>query len=696
MATIKQTNDVTPTTINKFLGINLSNTGDTQLKFGESGNMDNFYITSDYKLRKMYGYKTFYDFEHPVKGMFSTKIGNVGYLLVASNGKLYSFLQSDLENEESYIFGETKTLVVDGTALSFELEKENLTSINSIVVHSDQDPPEGYSIDLSIFPEGTFNLEEGIITFPAWFILEDLAGYTNVTLDITYSRVVEPNLLGNIGNGDCSFFEFDNKVYILCDGYYKWDGITLSEVEGYIPKVSISTSPSGGGTMYDELNMLTGKKHMTFNGDGTSTDYHLLQKDIASVDKVLVDGAETSAYTVNTSTGVVTFATAPSQGTDNVDIYWTKDDGDRSIIENMRFGTIFGGDIDTRVFLYGNLTCKNRIYYSGIAYEHDIAVPSVEYFPATSQIDVGPSNFAVTDLTRQYDRLLVTTNKPEGYWIQSSTEQLTVNIDGTNTTTKYVPSMATFPLNETHGNIAMGQGQLVNNYPVTIDRSGLTLWKATNVRDEKNIQRISQRIDNDLKSLNLLATKTLDHEQEQQIWFVNNNLIYIYNYGNDTFSRVRMPVSMDNITQLDGTVYTAIDDGKVVKWKDYYTDFDGEIINSIWEMNFSDFKTPYLRKTMRKMWISLQPQNNTSADVSYITNLISKPVTKTVSYKTQVLTDVDFSNFSFEISNNPQPFRLKMKAKKFTNMKIVVSNNEHNFLTVLGITMNIESFGESK
>ena len=108
MATIKQTNDVTPTTINKFLGINLSNTGDTQLKFGGSGNMDNFYITSDYKLRKMYGYKTFYDFGHPIKGMFSTRIANVGYLLVASNGKLYSFLESDLENSSMIMDDENK------------------------------------------------------------------------------------------------------------------------------------------------------------------------------------------------------------------------------------------------------------------------------------------------------------------------------------------------------------------------------------------------------------------------------------------------------------------------------------------------------------------------------------------------------------------------------------------------------------
>ena len=54
MATIPVQKPIDPVTINKFLGLNLSNTGDTQIKLGESGNMNNFYITNDYKLRKIF------------------------------------------------------------------------------------------------------------------------------------------------------------------------------------------------------------------------------------------------------------------------------------------------------------------------------------------------------------------------------------------------------------------------------------------------------------------------------------------------------------------------------------------------------------------------------------------------------------------------------------------------------------------
>ena len=59
MATIPSQTTITPITIDKFLGLNISNTGDTQIKLGESGNMENFYITNDYKLKKLMDIKVF-------------------------------------------------------------------------------------------------------------------------------------------------------------------------------------------------------------------------------------------------------------------------------------------------------------------------------------------------------------------------------------------------------------------------------------------------------------------------------------------------------------------------------------------------------------------------------------------------------------------------------------------------------------
>lgn len=621
MAVIQTAKTVQPTTISKFLGLNLSDTGDTQITLGESGNMRNFYITDDLKLRKAHGYKTFHHFTHSsggqsvnekINGMFSTKIGNTQYLLVGAHGTLYKFLQSELDDEDHW---------------------------NSITATE----------------------------------------------------------IGGISDVDMSFFEFDNKVYILGGNYNKWDGTTLSQVEGYIPTVYINTPPGGGGTIYEEINMLTPKKKQTFNGDGTSTTYQLAEKGIDSVLTVIVGGTTLSTgYTVNTTNGTVTFSTAPAQGYDNVEITWSKDTNTRAVIQGMKFGTVFGGDVDTRVFLYGNSNYKNRVYYSGITMAGNVAVPSVEYFPATAFIDIGPSNFAVTDLTRQYDRLLATTNKPEAYYLTISMEQLPVTLDSGDSATRYVPSVGTFPLNGAHGNVALGQGQLINNYPVTFEDGEIIQWKATNVRDEKNMESISAKIKKDLDGISMRAVKTLDLQEFNQLWVIYDTKVWIYNYYNKTFSRLVLPVSVDNITSMAGNVYMSTTEGKVIKFSKNFTKYDDEIINAYWEMNFADFGVPYLRKTMNRLWIQMQPQNWASADISFISNRAESLVSKHIEYKHQWFDDVNFADWHFTASINPQPFRLKLKAKKFTNLKITIENTEASSCTILTLVLQVESFGYSK
>ena len=696
MAVIQESKTVSPTIINKFLGLNLSDTGDTQIALGESGRMDNFYITDDYKLRKMYGYEAFKDFNSSVKGMFSTKIGDIYYLLVASGGYIYCFDGGTLGNDYEVKPEKTSSFAGDGITTIFDLRRENIESIEEVKVNNKKVIVEGGTIppeEEDEYAEGisySVDLVNGTIEFstaPG----EEHSIVVNYTKHIGYTVLNEEP----ISDTDTSFFEFDNKVYILANGYYKWDGATFSEVEGYIPTVFINTPAGnqGGGTIYDEINMLTPKKKQTFNGNGNTHEFKIAQipDEIISVKVDGVDVAYTSSGDLITITG-----TAPREGQDVVEICWSKNDNDRSIIEGMKFGTIFGGDVDTRVFLYGNPSCKNRVYFSATSFENDIAVPSVEYFPATAQVDIGPSNFAVTDLTRQYDRLLATTNKPEAYYLTLTTEQLQVTLANGEPATRYVPSVKTLPLNQAHGNFAMGQGQLLMNYPVTFEAGAIMQWKATNVRDEKNVEEISQKIKIDLDNIPISAIKTLDLQEDNQLWIIYDTKVWIYNYINKTYSRLNLKKAVDNITSLNGQVYMSTTNHKLIKFSKNYTTYDGETIDAYWEMNFADFGVPYLRKTMNRCWISMQPQNWSSADVSFVTNRAESMVTKHIEYKKQWFDNVDFNDWSFQSSINPQPFKLKLKAKKFTNLKLTIKNEENSACTILGIVMQVESFGYSK
>lgn len=601
MATIPVASEIKPFTIDKFLGLNISKTGDTQIKNGESGNMDNFYITDDYKLKKIYGYKTVYAFGQEVKGLFNCNINNEKCLIFATNGHLYKISELDLLNEDRW------------------------------------------------------------------------------------SELV-PEDLGTLTDDYTSFFVFDGKLYVLNGHEYKvWDGKELKDVEGYVPKVYISTKPDGSGTEYEQVNLLTGKKHQTFNGDGTTKEYQLAEKDILSVDKVIVNDSEIDStnYSVDLSEGKVTFNTAPSEAMDNVDIYWNKENKDRHFIENMRAGILFGGNVDTKVFLYGNKNEQNRIRYSSIANN----VPSTEYFPGLNQLDVGASNFAITDLTRHYDRLLVTTNKPDAYYIGIDI----LEIEGV-----AVTSLATIPLNEVYGNMAFAQGRVINNDPITIGNNEIIKWHSTNVRDERNMEIISQKIQLDLVDLNLWTAKTIDYQSQNQYWLSIDNKIYIYNYANDTYSRIILPDEMTLFIEFNNSIYSVDSNGKFVKWGEEYATFNGKIIKAHWEMNFANFGAEYLRKTMNRLWVLMQPQASSSLEVGYVSNRNESPIIKRIEYQLILLDDVDFSNFSFSVSYNPQPFRLKLKAKKFTNLKIILDNDEETDATVLSLSLKIENGGESK
>lgn len=610
MSVIQTNTDIAPFVIKNFLGLNITKTGDTQIQNGESGNMDNFVITNDLKLKKADGYKCVCDFETPIRGMYEYKTGLYTYLLIATNGKLYQIEKSDLDDDSTW---------------------DSLT----------------------------------------------------------------PTEIGSITDSDTTFFLFDGKVYILTGNEYKsYDGTTLQDVEGYVPLVYIGTSagPDGGGTEYDQINLLTGKKHQQFNGDGTTKVFNLAQENISNVYRVIVNGVDvaSTAYTVDTSAGTVTFTNAPSEGNDNVDIYWEKDDGNRNFINNMRAGIVFGGDVDTKVFLYGNPNEPNRIRYSATAG----GVPSAEYFPATNQADIGVSNFMVTDCTRQYDRLIITTNKPEAYYLTIDV----IDVNGYATA-----SVQTFPLNEVHGNIAFAQGQVLNNDPVTVEQGQIIRWKSTNVRDERNMTVISGKIKEDLIDYDLKGAKTCDYQDRNQYWLAIGNRIYIYNYVNDTYSRLMLLDTPEDFCVVGRSMYMATTDSltgkhKLVKWDANYQDFDGKTINAHWEMNFSNFGASYLRKTLRKVWVTMQPQSNSSATIGFITNKERSEHTKVINYSFSTLDveDTDFNNWSFEVSYNPQPFRLKLKAKKLTNLKITIDNNEGSDCTILELALKMESSGESK
>lgn len=165
-------------------------------------------------------------------------------------------------------------------------------------------------------------------------------------------------------------FIFENIWYFM-DGlsYLQYDGETIKEVEGYIPTTTIGRKPAGGGTIYEDVNMLSDRRRNSFLADGESKEYLL---DAESIDAdfkpvVAVDGKAVTDFTVNYAAGKIIFSTAPAapltDGQDNVLIEFKK-----KVIgyKDRVLGCTLLQVFDNRVFISGNKDYPNTVWHCSL------------------------------------------------------------------------------------------------------------------------------------------------------------------------------------------------------------------------------------------------------------------------------------------------------------------------------------------
>lgn len=178
-------------------------------------------------------------------------------------------------------------------------------------------------------------------------------------------------IFSDLNQAPSDSFTFENKWYFK-DGkhYLVYDGTTIEEVVGYVPTTSIARKPSGGGTIHEDVNMLTGRRINTFLADGGSFDFVLdamnLDTDFAPIVKV-DDVVVTSGYTVDYAAGKIKFTKAPdapkTDGQDNVSIEFKKTiAGYSDSIVKCTLLQVF----DNRVFFSGNKDYPNVVWHCSL------------------------------------------------------------------------------------------------------------------------------------------------------------------------------------------------------------------------------------------------------------------------------------------------------------------------------------------
>lgn len=627
MATFNAPKPPKPIEIDKWLGINES-VGDTEIKLGEAVVQENFRITKNYKPQKRPGHWTFVNSPDPIRGWWYGLIGGQKVLLFATGGKLYRY---------------------------------NLAL-------------EGISIDIADLLSGSWKDTNLWVDGDNW---DEDANAPLVSI-------------GNIDDSHTEFRWFNNAVYILNDVDFKtYDGTTYADVSHYVPTVFLASPPTGGGTVFEEINLLTGLKKQEFVGNGSATVYTLAETaiDSAYTPIITVNGVSTTAFTTNFANGTVTFTTAPALAS-KVIIQWRKNaTSNPTLVLSHKHMTDYGVENDTNLFLFGSTLEQNVIRYS--------MVGKPNYFPANAFVKVSSTQFAITDLVSQYQSLIVF--KQDGAFIIRP--RVNPNYETNQGLNPY--DFPYFDLNEAVGNIAPNMVQLVENNPVSLYGSSMWLWSsATGVEDERNAKIISDRLKLSLQDLDLSTAVTFDYQDQKELWVAVGDKVYIWNYGNDTVY-IYTNVTAESFLLVDGNV-CYINGGKIERFKEEYvsdTELLGDIIPCTLKSGFTDFASLESRKMMRDEWLAISPDVRTSVNLQFATDRLQGDESKTyfVEYKLLDFNDIDFNDFSFLTNINPQPNRLKAKIKKFTYLQYIFTNfTNDETCTVLKLLMQAQVQGQSR
>ena len=438
------------------------------------------------------------------------------------------------------------------------------------------------------------------------------------------------------------------------------------------PLVAVSVPPAGGGTALEQINKLNGLRRVRVSPDGTATAFRLPERDLASVDYVrdAATGEDIESYDVSLTAGTVTITPAPAEGTNSIEIGYSVAADTAEEILAMRCAELYNGAQDTRVFVYGDGT--NRCFYSGIDFD---GLPRADYFPELNVAHIGDANTPVTAMIRHYDRLLAF--KLDSAW-SIGYAQLTL-ADGSVTAGFYVS-----PINRSVGCCAPGQGVLVENRPRTLDARSVVEWRTTASGSlsgaERNAERVSQRVDETIRSFDLETAKAFYDKYAHEYYVIGADGTALVNGIDADAWYVYTNFAARCLINYKDELYFGTADGYLRHFSTEYFSDEGEAIDAYWESGSMPFGADFRRKYSAMLWVGIRPDDN-----GYLA------VTAKTDRKT------DFAEYSFSTADAaqvPEMNRIKLKAKKFTYYNLILSNNTADTTaTVVSVDIRVRGTG---
>lgn len=504
--------------------------------------------------------------------------------------------------------------------------------------------------------------------------------------------------------------ELSQKLIIL-DGKKAlvYDGSTVQPLQdiAYVPTLMIGESPEGGGTPYESLNLLSPAWYEEYGVNHEHADTVQFNLSFGDLDSTPVEAwvmnnqgdwiekVEGTDFTVNRTTGVVTFVTAPgewpSSGVDNVRIkaYRTVS-GYADRINHCTICALFGiGGANDRLFVSGNPDKGTNAdgVYSYINWDWFSQQYDPTYFPDTGWNKLGSDATPIMGYSiinnylaahkggnEQAQSILLR----EGDMVDDEpTFKLINTLQGTGAVSSYC-----FTYLETE--------------PLFLTKLGIYAVTAQDITGEKYAQNRSYYLDGKLLKEPNLENAFAYSFKDYYLLCINNHV-----YVLDGLQPIRTDKSKPYATrqyvgfywenvpascmfEINDELYFGATDGKVYRFftdekaLDSYND-NGEAISCIWETADISEQLFYKNKTYRYLAIRCMPELVSSVQIWGMRNGIWEMLRQDeTNLKYFSFSNIVFSKMSFSTDTTAKVSAQKVRLKKITHARFKFINENLN------------------
>lgn len=504
----------------------------------------------------------------------------------------------------------------------------------------------------------------------------------------------ETALYTDMNDARSKSWQIEDSLYIV-DGktLLVYDGSTVEKASdsAYIPTLTIAKAPSGGGEQYEPLNLLQPGFTELFGGTETDKTFQLsfsgldskaVQAWLLNSSGDWVQKTEGTDFSVNRSTGAVTFTVAPGvspvSGEDNVKITAFRTvDGYADRINKCKIGILFGvnGAAD-RIFLSGNPDYINYDWYCD--YNNPL------YWPDTGYATLGTAKSAIIGYSIINDRLAAHKDSMED---DRNVILREGDITDNEPTFKIVNSL------QGAGAVAPYSFGYLSNEPLFLTELGIYAITPQDITGEKYSQNRSFFLNGKLlEEPNLSEAYACVYKD--LYWLCLNNVAYILDglqplqtdkslpYATRQYAgfyRTNLPARV--MWVHDTRLYFGTSDGKICRFFNdpvsltSYND-DGQPIHAIWDTPDFYGNLFYKNKTFRHLDVRLASAIATSIKIWVqkrgLWNLVKEDSSRARYFS---FMNLCFSKLSFSPDTTPKTIPMKTKVKKVDKARFRFEND---------------------